>query len=81
MTHKVNEDETLPSDYFFDLSGTGDAAWEIHRPQLVIVQLVEQGFFHGEILDIGCGIGDNAIYIATHVNNVNITAIDMVNSI
>jgi cyclopropane fatty-acyl-phospholipid synthase-like methyltransferase len=33
-----------------------------------------------EVLDIGCGIADNAIYIARHANNVNITSIDMVNS-
>jgi ubiquinone/menaquinone biosynthesis C-methylase UbiE len=44
----------------------------------VIVKLVEQGVFQGEILDIGCGIADNAIYIANHVKNIHITAIDLV---
>ncbi|CAF1277400.1 unnamed protein product [Rotaria sordida] len=24
-----------------------------------VIKLVEQGSFHGEILDVGCGLGDN----------------------
>ncbi|CAF1297287.1 unnamed protein product [Rotaria sordida] len=35
-----------------------------------VIKLVEQGNFHGEILDVGCGLGDNIIYIVTHTNNV-----------
>jgi len=40
----------------------------------------EQGIFQGKILYIGCGIEDNAIYIVTYADNVNITAIDLGNS-
>ncbi len=75
-----NEDAAPPQNLFFRLSGAGDSPWEIGRPQPVIIKLVEQGVFQGEVLDIGCGIADNAIYIARHTNNVNITSIDMVNS-
>ena len=63
---------------FFRLSGLGDSPWEIGRAQPVIIKLVEQGAFHGKVLDIGCGIGDNAIYIVTHANNISLTAIDLV---
>jgi SAM-dependent methyltransferase len=74
----TNEVEIVPQDIFFRLSGAGDSLWEIHRPQSVVIKLVEQGVFQGEILDIGCGIADNAIYIGNHVNNIHITAIDLV---
>jgi hypothetical protein len=73
-----NEDAAPPQDLFFRLSGAGDSPWEIGRPQPVITKLVEQGVFQGEVLDIGCGIADNAIYIGSHVNNIHITAIDLV---
>ena len=70
--------KAVPQELFFHLSGAGNSTWEIHQPQSVIVKLVEQGIFNGEVLDIGCGIGDNAIYIANHVKNVQITAVDLV---
>jgi ubiquinone/menaquinone biosynthesis C-methylase UbiE len=78
MMSEVDKDEALSQEVFFCLSGTGDGAWEIERPQQTILDLVKQGIFHGQVLDVGCGIADNAIYIATHVDNVNITAIDLV---
>jgi len=76
----TNKDKAPIQELFFRVSGTGKGNWEIGRPQSAIIKLVEQGVFEGEVLDIGCGIGDNAIYIARHANNVNITSIDMVNS-
>jgi SAM-dependent methyltransferase len=76
----TSQDAAPPQEIFLRLSGAGDSPWEIHQPQTAIIKLVEQGFFHGEVLDIGCGIGDNAAYIAKHGNNVKLTAIDMVNS-
>ena len=63
---------------FFRLSGAGDSMWEIGRAQSTVVKLVEQGLFHGDMLDIGCGIGDNTIYIAEHVKDLRLTAIDLV---
>jgi ubiquinone/menaquinone biosynthesis C-methylase UbiE len=74
----TNEEEIQPQEFFFRLSGAPDTFWQLDRPQSVIVKLVEQGVFQGEILDIGCGIADNAIYIANHVKNIHITAIDLV---
>ena len=74
----TDEDEALTQEFFLRTSGTGDGLWELNRPQATIVKLAEQGVFHGEILDIGCGISDNAIYIAQHVKDAKITAIDLV---
>ncbi len=70
-----------PPDLFVRFSGVGNNPWEIGRTQTEIVQLVRQGIFHGKLLDIGCGIGVNAIYITTHGNNVRLTGIDLVNEI
>ena len=67
-----------PQELFFTLSGAGDSPWEVGHVQQVIVDLTQRGIFHGEILDIGCGIGDNAIYVAKHSPNVKVTAIDLV---
>ncbi|CAF0820156.1 unnamed protein product [Adineta steineri] len=74
----TDNDEAPPQDKFFGLSGTGRGIWEINRPQKVILELVERDIFHGEILDIGCGIADNAIHISTHAKDAHITGIDMV---
>lgn len=40
------------------------APWEIGEPQPEIVKLERSGALKGDILDVGCGTGDNAIYLA-----------------
>ncbi len=78
----MTEKEKIPAqELFFRLSEAGNGPWEINRPQTIIINLVEKGLFNGKVLDIGCGIGDNAIYIAKQTNNVNITAFDLVHLI
>ena len=74
-----NNEEGVSHEVFFRRATDDTPPWAIGRPQPVIINLVERGVFHGEILDMGCGEGDNAVYIAKHVNNINITAIDLVN--
>ncbi|CAF0769258.1 unnamed protein product [Didymodactylos carnosus] len=71
-----DDDRAPPQELFFRISGAS-AMWELNRPQAEILELVEEGLFHGNVLDIGCGLGDNAICIATHTN-ANVVAVDMV---
>ena len=71
-------DNAPPQDIFFRLSGAGDSMWEIGRVQPTIAKLAGKGLFHGDMLDIGCGIGDNAIYIAQNTKDLRLTAIDLV---
>ncbi len=41
------------------------AAWEIGAPQPEFVKLGEAGEITGDVLDVGCGSGEQAIYAAT----------------
>lgn len=50
--------------------------WVIGRPQADVVALVEAGGVRGEVLDIGCGTGEHAIFLAGRGHAV--TGIDMV---
>lgn len=50
--------------FFDDAYATRSAAWAIGRPQPAIEHLVRHGQFKSPVLDIGCGLGDNAIAIA-----------------
>ena len=43
--------------------------WDIGEPQPVVMALADAGAFTGDVLDIGCGLGENAIppfVLATH---------------
>jgi SAM-dependent methyltransferase len=42
----------------------GCAPWEIGRPQGELVRLAEAGRVVGSVLDVGCGTGENALYLA-----------------
>ena len=42
----------------------GVPPWEIDGPQSEIVKLVEHGEIRSTILDVGCGTGENALYLA-----------------
>ena len=43
----------------------GTPPWDIGRPQHAVVRLAEAGAFEGEVLDAGCGTGENSIYLAS----------------
>ncbi len=38
--------------------------WDINRPQPEIASLVQKGFIKGRVLDVGCGTGENALFLA-----------------
>ncbi|MFE2436432.1 class I SAM-dependent methyltransferase [Streptomyces sp. NPDC059409] len=46
-------------------SRLAELPWETGEPQPVVVRLAAQGAFHGDILDVGCGTGDNTLHLAS----------------
>ncbi|WP_433665289.1 class I SAM-dependent methyltransferase [Nocardia sp. CA-128927] len=43
----------------------GPAPWDVGGPQPAIARVAAEGGFAGAVLDVGCGSGDNALYIAS----------------
>ena len=43
---------------------TGEPPWDIGAPQPEVVRLAEEGAFRGHVLDVGCGTGENALFLA-----------------
>jgi cyclopropane fatty-acyl-phospholipid synthase-like methyltransferase len=39
--------------------------WDIGRPQIEIVRLAQAGAVNGSVLDVGCGTGEHALYLAS----------------
>ena len=48
----------------FEAAYHGEPPWEIGAPQPEVVKLADGGGFHGSVLDIGCGTGENALFLA-----------------
>jgi SAM-dependent methyltransferase len=61
---------------FFDSAYDGQPPWDIGRPQDDIVRLHGRGGFKGDVLDVGCGSGANALFLAS--KGLNVLGIDRV---
>ncbi len=55
---------------FFEVAYEGTPPWDIGRPQGAVVRLAEAGEITGSVLDVGCGTGENALYLATQGHEV-----------
>lgn len=48
----------------FDSAYEGIAPWDIDHPQQAFVELEQAGQIQGTVLDVGCGTGEHALYLA-----------------
>ncbi|HEX5149030.1 MAG TPA: class I SAM-dependent methyltransferase [Candidatus Limnocylindrales bacterium] len=55
---------------FFDTAYEGRPPWDLGRPQPAIVELAEAGRIVGSVLDVGCGTGEHALYLAERGHDV-----------
>src|ERR1700736_2517542 len=49
--------------------------WDTKEPKENVIAWHQGGWVHGDVLDIGCGLGDNAIYLAQQ--SLNVTGLDI----
>lgn len=55
---------------FFEEAYRGSPPWEIGRAQPAFVALEESGEIAGDVLDVGCGTGENALFLASRGHEV-----------
>lgn len=56
--------EGPPTDFEAMYSSATPPPWDIGGPQPEIVAVAEEGGFRGDVLDVGCGTGENALFLA-----------------
>jgi 2-polyprenyl-3-methyl-5-hydroxy-6-metoxy-1,4-benzoquinol methylase len=63
--------ETFDKLYRGEPTFEGAPPWDVHQAQPRLMELEALGGFSGEVLDIGCGLGDNSIYLASRGHSVS----------
>ena len=59
-----------PLSHVYDAAYTGVPNWDIGRPQAAFVALAESGRIRGPVLDVGCGTGELALFLARQGHEV-----------
>jgi len=70
MTKIITHPETEKEKTNFEQWYQSVPPWDIGRPQKVFVELEERGLLLGKILDVGCGTGENALFLAEKGHHV-----------
>ena len=68
--HEQKEERTTTGIPFFESAYRGKPPWDIDRPQREYIQLEQAGEIVGSVLDVGCGTGENALYLAAQGHEV-----------
>ncbi|MFB6184043.1 MAG: class I SAM-dependent methyltransferase [Haloarculaceae archaeon] len=59
-----------PITHVYDAAYAGVPNWDIGRPQRPFVALAEAGLVRGPVLDVGCGTGELALFLARQGHEV-----------
>jgi cyclopropane fatty-acyl-phospholipid synthase-like methyltransferase len=72
----MSDSSGVPREFFDTAYGGAPPPWDIGRPQDDVVRLHARGGFKGKVLDVGCGSGENALFLASQ--GLDVTGLDRV---
>jgi SAM-dependent methyltransferase len=55
-----------PITHVYDAAYAGVPNWDIGRPQQAFLELLDAGLVRSPVLDVGCGTGELALFLARH---------------